>query len=405
MDGGAMAERAEAGAPGLRNPRLDGVRGLAILLVLLFHTTQYAYVRDAGDAWLTALPALGWSGVDLFFVLSGFLITNILLQTRGSESYARTFYARRALRIFPLYYAVLAFLLLIAPRLPALASLEAAWRGNTQTDGIWYWLHLSNVEAARNRAFDHFALAIAWSLAIEEQFYLLWPWVVRRVSETRLLALCAAIAALAFALRLGLLAAGASWMVLYVLTPCRLDTLATGAAIALLARRAGGLGPLSAPARRALAASGLLLAAGVAYLRLRSRGAPPTLLGLSLVADPLMQTAGYTLLCLLWGALLVGVLTARPGSRLAKSFELAPLRSLGVYSYGLYLLHLLGIVAIARRFPPSALVQHFAAAQIAFWAAAIAASYALARLSWFALESRLLALKRHFPYRRGATPP
>jgi len=126
-----------SGDQSLRDPRLDGVRGMAILLVMLFHTLQYNLVRGPAVLAWTAVPALGWSGVDLFFVLSGFLITNILLDTRHSSTYALTFYARRTLRIFPLYYAVLMFFLVIAPRLPFLASLDTAWSGSSRPVGLW----------------------------------------------------------------------------------------------------------------------------------------------------------------------------------------------------------------------------------------------------------------------------
>jgi peptidoglycan/LPS O-acetylase OafA/YrhL len=392
-------------ASSLRDPRLDGLRGLAILLVMLFHTTQYPRVRGAGDAALTALPALGWCGVDLFFVLSGFLITRILLATRGSSSYAKSFYARRVLRIFPLYYAMLLFFFVIAPRVLALAELNAAWTGTRPTEQVWYWLHLSNLAAAQRGAFDHLSLAVAWSLAIEEQFYLVWPWVVRWLSERSLLRLCAATAAIALALRVACVAADTSWLVPYLLTPCRLDTLATGAAIALLARRQGGLAAHAALARRALLAAGAAFALLAIGLRVASRHRPQTYVVQTLAADAVMQTLGYSLLCLLFGTLLVAVATAPRGSRLARPFELVALRSLGKYSYALYLFHVPVAVALALVFPPTAFARHFALAQCAYWAVAIAATYALARLSWLVLESRCLALKNSAPYRLVAIRP
>lgn len=383
-----------------RDPRLDGIRGMAILLVLLFHTLQYGLVRGPVALTWTTLPALGWSGVDLFFVLSGFLITNILLKTRRSSTYALTFYARRTLRIFPLYYVVLTFFLVIAPRLPSLASLNDLWGAGGPTAGLWYWLYLSNVQVARTGAFDHMALSITWSLAIEEQFYLVWPWIVRGASEQTLLRVCCAILVFAPALRLACLAAGASWIVDYVSTPCRLDTLATGAAIALLAQRPDGLAPYASVARRALGGAAALLASIVVYLRMAQGNRLHTHLTLSLAAEPLMQVVGYSALCVLWGALLVTVVTAAQGSRLARTFELRPLRSLGKYSYGLYLLHLPVAIALGQWIPAPAFVRHFTIAQFAYTSLTIAATYALARLSWLAIESPALSLKRYFPYRR-----
>src|SRR6188474_1303151 len=93
-------------------PALDGLRGIAIILVLLHHLTIYR-PESGVDAWIAGVPLFGWSGVDLFFVLSGFLITGILLDARNSPRYFSSFYGRRALRIFPLYYAVLTIVMIL----------------------------------------------------------------------------------------------------------------------------------------------------------------------------------------------------------------------------------------------------------------------------------------------------
>jgi len=396
---GAAASTHPRTAPTVHDPRLDGVRGLAILLVMLFHTAQLDLIRSPLDIAFTAIPTLGWSGVDLFFVLSGFLITNILLATRAGPSYARSFYARRVLRIFPLYYAVLLFFLVIAPRLPFLASLDAAWSGGARTDSLWYWLYLSNWKVAWNRTWDHRSLSVAWSLAIEEQFYLIWPWVVRRGSDRGLLHVCVAILVAAFLLRVGLVFSSASYLVPYVLTPCRLDTLATGAAIALLARRSGGLARLAPYARRLLVCTGVLFLALVVYLRVQIAGDPPSTVELSLNWDALMQTVGFSALCLLWGSALVAVITAPADSWLGRACEVGVLRSLGKYSYACYLLHMPAAIAIGLWFPPAAFAWNFALAQCAHWGLVIGVVYALARLSWLAIESPFLALKRYVPYR------
>jgi peptidoglycan/LPS O-acetylase OafA/YrhL len=375
------------------------VRGLAILLVLLFHTAQLDLLHGPLDVALTAIPALGWTGVDLFFVLSGFLITNILLATRAGPTYARSFYARRTLRIFPLYYVVLTFFLVIAPRLPFLATLNAVWSGDIHANPLWYWFYLSNWRVAWSGAWDHRSLSVAWSLAIEEQFYLIWPWVVRRGSERGLFRLCVAILVAAFLLRVGFVLSPASWLVPYVLTPCRLDTLATGAAIALLARQPGGLAPLAPYARRLLAGASVLFFGLVTYLRVQIAGDPPSILELSLAWEPLMQTVGFSALCLLLGSGLVVVIIAPADSRLARVFEAGVLCSLGRYSYACYLLHLPVAMAIGLWFPRAALVQHFVLSQCVFWVLAIGVVYALARLSWLVIESPFLRLKRYVPYR------
>src|SRR5262249_4475877 len=209
---------------------LDGLRGLAIALVVFYHTTNYAMARSAFDRALTVLPSLGWSGVDLFFVLSGFLITGILLRARQSPTYFRSFYARRVLRIFPLYYAVLVLLLLIVPRIGVLSPFDGFWNAGASRQGFWYWLYLSNLKVALAGAWQHRVLDITWSLAIEEHFYLLWPLAVRRCSERTLLAICAVTALGALALRVALLATSVSPIAVYVLAPCRLGPPPTGAA-------------------------------------------------------------------------------------------------------------------------------------------------------------------------------
>jgi peptidoglycan/LPS O-acetylase OafA/YrhL len=389
-----------------RDPRLDGLRGLAIALVMLYHTTQFAFARGPLAEALVLAPSVGWSGVDLFFVLSGFLITGILLRAKRSSSYYGAFYARRVLRIFPLYYAVLVFFLIVVPRLGVFASVNDLWQEGSDRNGLWFWLYLSNLRVAWTGAWQHHALDITWSLAIEEHFYLLWPLVVRSCGERALLRVCAATALAALGLRVALVASGAAPAVAYVLTPCRLDTLATGAALAILARR-HGLAALAPWARRVLPAALALFAACYAFARVGAGAAPTaadyaaaTEHALGFTTHPLVQTVGYTLLCAIYGALLVIVAAAPAGSPWARVFELRWLRSLGTYSYALYLFHFfVGMLAVGLPWTPARNPQWFVPAQLALWATAIAASYGLARLSWALLEAPMLSLKRHFPYR------
>ena len=172
MTGPATSLAAEEAA---RNPRLDGVRGLAILPVMLYHLTFFGAATGAAGEAITFLPSLGWTSVDLFFVLSGFLITGILRRTRGSGHYFRNFYARRALRIFPLYYAVLVFFFVIAPHVRSFGDPAKFWVAGADQQTLWYWLYLQNLHVAWTGQFDHHFLGIVWTLCIEEQFYLVWP--------------------------------------------------------------------------------------------------------------------------------------------------------------------------------------------------------------------------------------
>ena len=398
MSGAAVPDGGER-----RDPRLDGLRGLAILLVMLYHTTHYGLARGPLERALVALPSVGWSGVDLFFVLSGFLITGILLRTRASSSYYRTFYARRVLRIFPLYYAVLVFFFLVVPRVPAFVRLGSFWNPGVAHEEIWYWLYLSNVDAAWTGVWRHQALGITWSLAIEEQFYLIWPFVVRRARDHTLLWICAATALGAFLLRAAFAAAGASPMAGYAFTPCRLDTLATGAAIAIVAQRTGGLEALVRGARVALPAALASFVAAQAWVRLSA----PTVSGYAAVTqqvlsyneDPLLQTVGFSLLCVVYGGLLVWVATAPAGSWRARVFEMRWLRSFGTYSYAMYLFHFFVALLAVSLFAPGRYPDQFVPAQLLFWVLSIGATYVLARISWVLLEGPALRLKRHFPYR------
>ena len=153
-----------------RLPQLDGIRGIAILMVIIHNES----VKDPYSPWIACLPTAGWG--DLFFVLSGFLITGILLDSKQSEGYFRNFYIRRCLRIWPVYYASLFFMFVVVPLVrPSESALIFAERSSPW----WaYPFYLQNflVPVPANATG---LLGVTWSLAIEEQFYLVWPLVVR----------------------------------------------------------------------------------------------------------------------------------------------------------------------------------------------------------------------------------
>jgi peptidoglycan/LPS O-acetylase OafA/YrhL len=394
-----------------RDPRLDGLRGLAILLVMLYHTTHYGFARTPLDVAATILPSVGWSGVDLFFVLSGYLITGILLGTRGGPHYFRSFYARRALRIFPLYYAVLAFFFFVLPQIDAFAQVDYLWVPGSDRETVWYWLYLSNVKVALTGGWHHQALAISWSLAIEEQFYLIWPLLVRSLSERRLLWLCGGVFLGAFVLRLALIIGGANALIPYTATPCRLDTLAAGAAIALLVRRGGGVVASLERAAAVLLPAALAVFAGCyAWGRLHtgpvdaaSSYDEQVVRTLGFLSGPLMQTVGFSALCVLYAALLVRVSAAPSGSLLARVFELPLLQSFGRYSYAMYLLHYFVALVVLSAFQ-KAYQGPYLWAQLQFWLCAIGITYGAARLTWVLLEEPMQRLRRFFPY-AGAPRP
>jgi peptidoglycan/LPS O-acetylase OafA/YrhL len=213
-------------------PELDGLRGTAILLVLLLHYVTNSRTHDGNFGFLyrfAQIFRLGWSGVDLFFVLSGFLIGGILLDNRSSSNYFRTFYARRAYRILPLYYGwiltcVLAHYAICKWGSPGTVALV----GSSMGGGI-YIAFLQNVLRAPVSTFAHYMVSPTWSLAVEEQFYLVAPLIVRYLSTRRLtqiLLLCVVGAPLLRYYVFLVFPDGASKA--YLLTPCRADALAMG---------------------------------------------------------------------------------------------------------------------------------------------------------------------------------
>jgi len=221
-------------------PTLDGLRGIAILLVTLFHYEVREWPWRAGFAApLWTVVREGWLGVDLFFVLSGFLITGILVDTKSNQGYFRNFYARRTLRIFPLYFAYLAAVFLILPVLPRIAAWQAETPFDTQ---LWFWSYLCNlVISLRGWGASPQLVSDTWSLAVEEQFYLIWPAVVLLSSRRTLVGICLACIVGAIAFRTGLRLAHVPWVANVVLTPARMDSLTMGALVALAVRGPSGL--------------------------------------------------------------------------------------------------------------------------------------------------------------------
>lgn len=202
--------------------QLDGVRALAVIMVLMTHLWTYPIELPV----LNRFFAVGWVGVDLFFVLSGFLITSILLKSRRDERYYSAFYARRALRIFPLYFAVLFFVFGLLPFLGSTVSV--------QNNALFYVLYLSNFAIASG-GWQVFMLDITWSLSVEEQFYLIWPILVRWVEHIE--PVCWSVALLLPLLRLALWTAGVDWIWLHMMMPLRADAFAVGALLALRPQR------------------------------------------------------------------------------------------------------------------------------------------------------------------------
>lgn len=403
-------------------PELDGLRGTAIVLVLICHYSFWIAPPD----WLVAILKLisfqGWIGVNLFFVLSGFLITGILLDSKGQQCYFRNFYFRRTLRIFPLYYGVLlsalAVLLAMRARLPNFYASDHHARALLAAMP-WFFTYTTNIgEALLNlnaSYFNHF-----WSLAVEEQFYLVWPMMVFALPARRLFTLCIGLAAAALACRIGMTLAGFSSGSIYLFTPCQLDPLAAGAAVAIilrdreLAEKIGRLMPWAAWIL--LVAVGAVLVGGPA-LGLLSEALPRQVIeygnparGLAVIVWPNVWELNFfdTLVALAFAFGLLQVIS-QPGGLLRRLLMWHPLRIAGTYSYGLYVYHYI-VLALAEaavyRLPwLGRLIGHSLAASLAFIVANAAVSFAIAFASYHLYEKHFLKLKKYFPERATAAVP
>jgi peptidoglycan/LPS O-acetylase OafA/YrhL len=374
----------------LRLRTLDGVRGLAILSVMVVHfvtpiqvTPEAVHRLMSLHLWqLWRLPYAGWAGVDLFFVLSGFLITGILIDSKGSPGYFRRFYLRRALRIFPLYYGILALVFGVLPFFEPPSAMSAWIRAHQ----LWYWLYGENLLHAlthRNPITTWYELPHLWSLAVEEHFYLCWPLVVFGFTRRGIVRAALGLIALSFACRVLLYPwVGAPGVA--ALTPCRLDGLLAGALLALGWRDEGAQRTLRRWSRPALAASLVILA-----VIFRDRGFAPY--------DRFTQLYGFPLITLACGAFVSEAVACRPQGALGRALGGRLLGFLGRYSYGLYLFHLL-LRPLFKRFLHQLAARGMAypLACTLYLALSFTASILIAVVSYHAYEQRFLQLKERW---------
>ena len=365
---------------------LDGVRGLAVLGVMATHLLagNTARLGVVGN-----LLALGVNGVDIFFVLSGFLITGILHDSLGDSFYFRKFYARRVLRIFPLYYGVILVLMMMT------GPLHLHWNGLQWS----LLLYLQNTHflfpSLRDFHTPYFDIDHLWSLAVEEQFYLVWPLLVALMPRPRrLLAVCVAGIVLSFGLRLWALQHGWGFDWANRNALCRADEMLGGAALALLLRT--GLAERTVRLAVPVFFASLLLKVSLTY--------DGILLGRPGWYVPVATTVNYTLMVFLGASLLAWCL--QPESRVREAFEWKPLRAVGKYSYGLYILHLVllpGITLLLLQ-PLRSVFHGVVMARLAVGIAVFAISFLAAYLSFHLYEKQFLRLKRFFDYDTRPAP-
>jgi peptidoglycan/LPS O-acetylase OafA/YrhL len=376
-------------------PVLDGVRGLAVLMVLLFHFVGDRPPSSWVDRAIVHVTGFGVYGVELFFVLSGFLITGILYDNHNGSHYFRNFYMRRFLRIFPLYYGVLVLVFFVVPLIPLLRGPTLDYLVHRQA---WAWLYAVNIYIAKDGEWSFSYLNHFWSLAIEEHFYFFWPVVVfvlaRRPRALIVVSLVTSLGAMLARLTGSLM--GLSWWTTYTLTPFRLDALTLGAFLAVTARQPGGLDRLARALPLVVTAVGGLLVVTFVWTRLVSRE------GLEVVLPVRAALIEVLLACLLVWALIA------PGrSTISRFFCSRPMVFLGTYSYGLYVYHhfisyYLASNGIDLQLAPR-LGSHLAAVALQATLGA-SASLALAYLSYELFEKRFLRLKRLFETAREPAP-
>ncbi|MBP1886134.1 acyltransferase family protein [Sinorhizobium mexicanum] len=347
-----------------RDRQLDGLRAIAVTMVLYGH-----FLADDGSYW-------GHMGVRLFFVLSGFLITRLLLDAREDARFEpatalKSFYARRALRIFPPYFAVLGIVWLI--------DLE-----RSKTVLAWHALYLSNFWYALQDAWTPWVLCHTWSLSIEEQFYVVWPLIVLIAPRRSIAAICVGVIVCSVAYRFYWPFTGEPSLARDLLPPASMDALASGALLA--AYRSEN----TAWPQWARLSWMPLLGASVFLFWLRPATLTPMLEWLAWI--------GLEVFPLLPLTMLVGNCSRGIGGYLGRLTELPPLTALGRISYGVYLYHAI-VLALAVKAQPWLPVNVSEQGPGRFLVAG-AATLLIASISWQIFEKPLNALKRHFPYVR-----
>jgi len=370
---------------------LDGVRGLAILLVIVEHGTHEAAMSTKLTEWFRKLMVSGWIGVDLFFVLSGFLITGILLRAKGKEGYFKNFYARRIVRIWPLYLFAVITALVIVPMVIAMRGTPDPTMETLLSKQRFIWLHSVNFGMFFYPViFRQAAVGVThfWSLAVEEHFYLVWPFLVYLFSLKSLRKVCLLIIGLAFLARcvgvyLGL------HPFYFTLTFCRFDALAIGALLATFAHE-NTLEKLLPYAKWTAIAAAAILAA----FFLKKRGLWPW--------HPFIFTVGLTLIALGFGSLLV--LTLHGPACLAAAFSTPFLLMCGRYSYGWYVIDGILNSQMDSWFPWDRVVLVTGSREMATLSVLLLkalVSFVIAVAIWHSLENPILKLKKHFSPRRS----
>lgn len=351
-------------------PALDGLRGIGCLLVVVYHNFPFIH----------QYLFFGWLAMDIFFVLSGFLITDILLNTFGQKNYLGHFYARRILRVFPLYFTSLIIFILILPKIPGL-PIQLGYFVNNQ---VFFWTFTQNWLLIFYPSHDQFALNHLWSMAVEEQFYLLWPLFVALVRKPRILFAFLAILLLSFiVLRFWLWIhqiKDLSYYNFYTFT--RIDGICIGCMVALLQKIN----------TRFLGKNMSLIVLGFAafnfifyFVNLQYHD-----------TFPYLALVGFSTFSMIFGLLVYDIIN-RQTKFFSDIFNIGILKFLGRISYGTYIFHwpLYLLIKPTLTSWASVNVNSFSPQLFASVIATIL-SYLLGFLSYRYFELRFLRMKKHF---------
>lgn len=367
---------------------LDGLRGIAIGMVVLYHYFFQTIAANGGFlGFVQASTRLGWSGVDLFFVLSGFLIGGILLDARNASNYFQVFYLRRFFRIVPIYFVYLSIAVGLWWLGTRGVTANFEWVYRERLPWLPHFLFLQNFWMAFASSMG--ALGVTWSLAVEEQFYLTLPGLVRLFSGAKLQSALVAGIILAPVSRIVLHAfAPTHYLAWYTLMPCRADALLLGVLGAMLLRSPEWKSRLEKN-RKILLVLAAVLGAGLVAMTVHGTGP----FGI------VMLTVGYSWIALFYlTALLCAVLYRE--TWFGSSLRWAWLRWVGSIAYGVYLFHGLFLRLVQSLLfagpAPVGSAQEFLVSL-----AALALTLAFCSLSWRYFEKPLVELGHRWRYEKG----
>ncbi len=341
---------------------LDGVRAIAVFMVIFFH---FFFELNLSPL-VTKIANFGRTGVSLFFVLSGFLITRILIATKDSPKYFSSFYIRRSLRIFPLYYLFLALIFIILP----LLSGKPFPPFNLQ---VYNWTYLQNFALAFR--WPHVSPRHLWSLSVEEHFYLFWPLLIYLLSIGKIVIASVLIMVIAFVTKYFMI----EWdYIPYYFTLARIDELAMGALLAVLETK-----------------NKLIHKHANKFLLISMLLALPTIALLAIFTDlnnTFIHIIKYNLLAFTFMGMVAYVISLRETNWVKRFLCTRPMLFSGKISYGLYIYHPLCIATTWRVFPTMNPVLNFAIA--------VGFTLLVASTSYYLFELNFLKLKRFFKYKK-----